>query len=521
MAGEKKAEQTATETADVILIVIDREERVSDINRRGCDILGYTREEIIGKNWFDAFVPPPVAKEIRPFFRDVLRGASPPEYYESPILTRDRRERLIRWHAVLRRDASGDVDGMVSSGEDVTGRQEAEDALRASEKRFRTTLDAMLEGCQVIDFNWRYAYVNDAAAKQGRRTTAELLGHTMMEMYPGIQNTPMFDRLKDCMDNRISHQMENEFAYPDGSLGWFDLRIEPVPDGILVLSQDITERKLMEAERARYHQRLEEVVALRTAEYARANAKLEQEIEGRKKAAEGLNLRAMILDNAREAIFLINSDGDFVYSNEAGATIYGYTVAELLTMNIRQALPPQQAPVIAARLQEAFRTGRLEFETIHLRKDGRPIKVQARHSLIKTLHGRFVVTVVRDITEEKQVEESLRRENLRARSMLEQIPALVWTTDTDLKVTSVTGTALERLGMNPADLQGTPLDEVLKRAGLGEEIMSAARSALLLGSVSFTVTDGTLRKTWSGRAAPMRDEKGTFTGTIGVLIEAR
>lgn len=521
MAGEKKAEQTATETADVILVVIDREERIADINPGGCEILGCTREETIGKNWFDAFVPPAVAKEIRPFFRDILRGASPPEYYESPILTRDGRERLIRWHAVLRRDASGDVDGLVISGEDVTDRAQAENALRASERRFRTTLDAMLEGCQVVDFNWRYAYVNGAAARQGRRTAEELLGHTMMEMYPGIQKTPLFTRLKDCMENRVSHQLESEFTFPDGSLGWFDLRIEPVPEGILILSQDVTERKLMEAERSRYHQRLEEVVALRTAEYAGANAKLEQEVEARKKAAEGLTLRAMILDNAREAIFLINSDGDFVYSNEAGATIYGYTVAELLTMNIRQALPPQLAPVIAARLQEALRTGRLEFETTHLRKDGQPIRVQARHSLIKTLHGRFIVTVVRDITEEKQVEESLRREAVRVRGVLERIPALVWTTDTDLKVTSVTGTALERLGMNQADLQGVPLDGMVQRARLGDGIMSAARSALGLESVSFTVTDSTLQKTWCGRAAPMRDDKGTLTGTIGVLIETR
>ena len=42
----------------------------------------------------------------------------------------------------------------------------------------------MIEGCQIIDFDWRYLYVNDAAAKQGRKKKQELLGYTMMQVYP-------------------------------------------------------------------------------------------------------------------------------------------------------------------------------------------------------------------------------------------------------------------------------------------------------------------------------------------------
>lgn len=54
--------------------------------------------------------------------------------------------------------------------------------------------------------------------------------------------------MKDCMQNRISHQFENEFTYPDGSVGWFDLSIQPVPEGIFILSIDITEKKKAELE---------------------------------------------------------------------------------------------------------------------------------------------------------------------------------------------------------------------------------------------------------------------------------
>jgi PAS domain S-box-containing protein len=126
------------------------------------------------------------------------------------------------------------------------GRQEADEALRENEERFRNTLDSMLEGCQIIGFDWRYLYVNNSIARHGRRTKAELLGHTMMEVYHGIENTKMFATLRRCMEKRTTHRLENEFAYPDGSKGWFDLSIQPVTEGIFIVSMDITESKLSE-----------------------------------------------------------------------------------------------------------------------------------------------------------------------------------------------------------------------------------------------------------------------------------
>ena len=60
----------------------------------------------------------------------------------------------------------------------------------------RRALDNLLEGCQVIGPDFRYLYLNGAAARHGRRTIEELLGRTMEESYPGIRNTPMFDDLR-------------------------------------------------------------------------------------------------------------------------------------------------------------------------------------------------------------------------------------------------------------------------------------------------------------------------------------
>jgi hypothetical protein len=90
----------------------------------------------------------------------------------------------------------------------------------------------------------------------------------MIEMYPGIEDTELFKVLKSCMEERKSHHMDNKFIYQDGSIGWFELRIHPVPEGLFILSIDITKRvreqeelqfknTMLENKIKRAHQKLE------------------------------------------------------------------------------------------------------------------------------------------------------------------------------------------------------------------------------------------------------------------------
>lgn len=131
---------------------------------------------------------------------------------------------------------------------------------RLAEERLRTTMDSMMEGAQIIGFDWRYLYVNDAAAAQGHKTKEELLGQTMEQVYPGIEQTELFTVMRPCMQQRVAQRMENEFAFPDGSTGWFDLNIEPAPEGLFILSHDVTERKRAEAQ---IQNQLDRLAALR------------------------------------------------------------------------------------------------------------------------------------------------------------------------------------------------------------------------------------------------------------------
>ena len=109
-------------------------------------------------------------------------------------------------------------------------------------------LDNLLEGCQVIGFDYRYVYVNDALVAQSGKTRDELIGRTMMECYPGIEGTAMFAELSRTMADRSHHRMENEFTFPDGTKKWFELKFVPVSDGVCVLSSDTTEQRRAEHE---------------------------------------------------------------------------------------------------------------------------------------------------------------------------------------------------------------------------------------------------------------------------------
>lgn len=154
-------------------------------------------------------------------------------------------------------------------------RYEQSEALRSSEERYHNILDNMLEGCQIIGFDWRYIYVNDEAAKQGGTVKEELIDNTIMEKYPGIDHTEMFGVLRDCLEKRTTRIIENEFIYPDSTKRWFKLSIEPVLEGIFILSLDITERKLIEEMNRNHTAELEQRVSERTVQLQNVVKELE------------------------------------------------------------------------------------------------------------------------------------------------------------------------------------------------------------------------------------------------------
>ena len=118
---ERDIFQRYFDLVEVIIVALDREGKVTFINRKGCEVLGYAYNEIIGKNWFENFLPERIREEVKGVFQRLVSGEiEPVEYYENPLLTRDGAEVIILWHNTILRDNSGSIIGTLSSGEDVS-----------------------------------------------------------------------------------------------------------------------------------------------------------------------------------------------------------------------------------------------------------------------------------------------------------------------------------------------------------------------------------------------------------------
>jgi PAS domain S-box-containing protein len=178
---------------------------------------------------------------------------------------------------------------------------------------------------------------------------------------------------------------------------WLNISVySPRKNHFVAIFENITKRKELEQELNSYNQRLEEVVARRTAEYAQANQKLTGEIIERRKIEEGLLFRAMVLDNLSEAIFLANFTGEFVYANLATCELFGYSCDEFLNMNLWAVLeiPEMEKKELMEKLQK---TEQVDVHTVQITKNQEKMPIHLRMGLVKTPHGKLVISVIHKI----------------------------------------------------------------------------------------------------------------------------
>jgi two-component system sensor histidine kinase/response regulator len=234
----------------------------------------------------------------------------------------------------------------------------------------------MLEGCQIIGTDWRYLYVNEAVTMHGHRTKEELLGHTMMEIYPDIEKTEMFRVLHRCMTKRIPGRIENEFTFLDGTKGFFELSIQPVPEGIFILSLDISERK-----------RAEE--ALRESEEKYRN----------------------LIENQGEGVAMADLEERIIFANRAADRIFGVSPGGLIGHSLSEFTTPEQFAVIQAQTNRRSAGVKGSYEVGIHRPDGEKRFVLITAAPRYDQNGTFIGTfgVLRDITERKWAEEELKK----------------------------------------------------------------------------------------------------------------
>ncbi len=273
---ERERAQRYLDIVGAIVVAVGLDRRVTLINKRGCEILGYGVHEIIGKDWYDNFLP----EQARPGALQVLErlmadGAPESLSFEGPLLTRDGEERFIAWHVTLLRDSEGRVVGALSSGEDVTEHLKAEQALRDNEERFRRFLSAVTDVIYRYDPNTKqYDFISPSFETQTGHSLEELRADPPA-LLRRITHPDDWDRLLEQVDRHIRKGpgagplfTEYRIIRKDGTVIWVNDRkdFEFAPDGSISrvngVVRDITAQKTVEQALKESEQRYRRLVEL-------------------------------------------------------------------------------------------------------------------------------------------------------------------------------------------------------------------------------------------------------------------
>lgn len=165
------------DTAGVMFTILNPEGRLELINLKGCEITEYSESELLGTDWFQTMLPVHERKEVRKVFDQIIAGEiAHVEHFENRILTKGGEERLIAFHNALITDVDGTITGILSSGEDITEREDAQTAKQESEERFRTIFDYSPDALYLNDLKGVFVDGNRAAEKVTGYKKEELIG---------------------------------------------------------------------------------------------------------------------------------------------------------------------------------------------------------------------------------------------------------------------------------------------------------------------------------------------------------
>lgn len=104
-------------------------------------------------------------------------------------------------------------------------------------------LDDLSEGVQIVDTDLRYVYLNKALLNEVRKTAAEIFGVRMVDAFPDFDKTEIFRKICECLQDRTSKELLNEFKFPDGRHSFYEVRMQPVEEGVILFTRDITATK--------------------------------------------------------------------------------------------------------------------------------------------------------------------------------------------------------------------------------------------------------------------------------------
>lgn len=495
----KEFSEHLIQTANVMILSLDRDGHIDIFNRTAEKITGYTLAEVTGKNWFEILTPKDRYPAVWEEFHRLMAGGIPTTF-ENPILTKSGEERHIMWQN-NQVTADGQVVATISFGNDITKRKRAEEALHESQRTFATlihNLPGAVYRCR-NDQDWTTVFISEGILPLTGYTPSDFIEGKVafgQLIHPDDQES-VWNDIQAALQQKRSYQLVYRVHTASGTEKWLWEQGQGIfaPSGELLFLEgfvtDMSERKHAEE-------------ALRVSN----------------------SLLQATLDSTTDGILVVNRVGKIVGLNEQFTTMWKIPDHILSSRNDDQALAwvvdqLQQPDQFLQKVRELYAHPDAESSDVLEFKDGRTFE---RFSKPQLLEGQPVGRVwsFRDVTQRKQAEQALQEAEARLRLALEagHIGTWDWNLVTGKIVWSHGHEAL--WGMAPGTFTGTyeAFDARIHpddRDGMSRAIAEAiADRRTYLREFRVVWPDGSVH--WiAGRGEPFFDDTGTPLRMIGTV----
>lgn len=445
---------------------------------------GYTREGLIGTQVLDVY-PNPADRAA--LIQQLLAHGEVVDY-DLRLKTGDGRVAHASVTARALFGPNGEFLGVEGSLRDISERKQAEEALRQSEERLRATLESTADGILVVDSEGQATYANARFAEMWRippslletRSDEKLIAYVLDQL---TDPEAFLSRVRTLY--RTTEDSLDTLTFKDGRV--FERYSRPLlsaegVSGRVWSFRDITERRRMEDSLRETNQTLQ-----------------------------------TLIQASPLAIVALDPDGRVRLWNQTAERIFGWSEQEVLGATPPY-IPEERQKESRAIRRQVLREGQAitDLETQRARKDGSLVDVSLSAAPLYDASGAIAggVALIADISERKQAQEALRQSEQRLRTVVANVPVVLFAIDRDGVFTLSEGKGLEALGLQPGEVVGRSVADVygdtpqiianIQRALAGEEFAATVE----VGGVAFET-----------HYAPLRGADGSVTGVIGVAVD--
>ena len=245
------------ETVQLIGLMLDNSGNITFCNDYLLNLTHWTREEVLGKNWFDYFLPEAVKETVSDIFKKTLESGSFPPYYENEIITKTGETRLIGWNNTAYRDENGNVIGITSLGQDITEQRHRENELR----RLNRAIEQSPVSVVITDLNGQIEYVNPKFCQVTGYLFEEVIGLNPRILNSGEQDKSFYKEMWQTINKGEAWHGEFLNKRKNGELYWEAASISPIFNqagkltSYVAVKEEITDQKKMQ-DRLRQQERL-------------------------------------------------------------------------------------------------------------------------------------------------------------------------------------------------------------------------------------------------------------------------